>query len=126
MNNFENLKINDLSIETEEGYYKIVEQLEKQPLDLNKLPDDFRDSDPNFDPKLVYLLKENENVKIPSHLDESVMANYRQQIKLQNSFLGRTLFHNLFRNKQFIKRIAKSKGMKNAFIEFIRCVFAKK
>lgn len=120
MNNFENLKINDLSTETEEGYYKIVEQLEKQPLDLNKLPDDFRDSDPSFDPKLVDLLKENESIKIPSRLDESVMANYHQQIKLQNSFLGRTLFRNLFRNKQFIKRIAKSKGMKNAFIELIR------
>lgn len=120
MNNFENLKINDLSIETEKGYYKIVEQLEKQPLDLNKLPDDFRNSDPNFDPKLVDLLKENESIKIPSRLDESVMANYHQQIKLQNSLLGRTLFRNLFRNKQFIKRIAKSKGMKNAFIELIR------
>lgn len=119
MNNFENLK-NGLSIETEENYYKIVEHLEKQPLDLNKLPDDFRDSDPNFDPKLVDLLKENESIKIPSRLDESVMANYHQQIKLQNSFLGRTLFYNLFRNKQFIKRIAKSKGMKNAFIELIR------
>lgn len=114
----EHPKFNIQKIKTEKDATELLEEIEKQEISLDELPNDFRAKE-RFDEELAQSLKYIESNKPDAHVGDSVMANYRQQVKLEKSLLAKTPLRVLILNEDFIKRRAKGESFTEALVHLV-------
>lgn len=101
---------------------------EKEKINLSDYPSDLRELDPSFDPKLTRAfeigdkLEGWEGVVVDPELDRQISRNFRTQVKIKKSILGK-IFPSLIKNRKFIERVGKAIAITNCWKDFLcQCI----